>query len=121
MHTTIVKQEFASIYIPDICSYLYNMYYYSSSEQYTLFNNNTPHSEQRWTVLIRQLLHTFQWQSTTQWPTLNCLNPFKSEFTIVISSTTSRELLSQFSPCSGWRWFDVVDKLRKLYEKLYEN
>ena len=24
------------------------------------------------------------------------------------SSTTSRELLSQFSTCSGWRWFDVV-------------
>ena len=23
------------------------------------------------------------------------------------SSTTSRELLSQFSTCSGWRWFDV--------------
>ena len=27
------------------------------------------------------------------------------------SSTTSRELLSQFSTCSGWRWFDVVGKL----------
>ena len=24
------------------------------------------------------------------------------------SSTTSRELLSQFPTCSGWRWFDVV-------------
>ena len=24
------------------------------------------------------------------------------------SSTTSRELLSQFSCCSGWRWFDVI-------------
>ena len=24
------------------------------------------------------------------------------------SSTTSRELLSQFSTCSGWRWFDVA-------------
>ena len=24
------------------------------------------------------------------------------------SSTTSRELLPQFSTCSGWRWFDVV-------------
>ena len=29
------------------------------------------------------------------------------------SSTTSRELLSQFSTCSGWRWFDVGDKLKK--------
>ena len=27
------------------------------------------------------------------------------------SSTTSRELLSQFSTCSGWRWFDVVQIL----------
>ena len=29
------------------------------------------------------------------------LNPFEPEFTIVISSTTSRELLPQFSTCSG--------------------
>ena len=28
-------------------------------------------------------------------------NPFEPEFTIVISFTTSRELLSQFSTCSG--------------------
>ena len=26
------------------------------------------------------------------------------------SSTKSRELLPQFSTCSGWRWFDVVSK-----------
>ena len=31
------------------------------------------------------------------------------------SSTTSRELLSQFSTCSGWRWFDVVKKLQKIF------
>ena len=36
---------------------------------YTFFNNNTPHGEQRWTVLIRQLGHTFQWQHATQWAT----------------------------------------------------
>ena len=30
------------------------------------------------------------------------------------SSTTSRELLSQFSTCSGWRWPEVVWKLKKL-------
>ena len=30
------------------------------------------------------------------------------------SSTTSRKLLSQFSTCSGWRWFDVGEKYRKL-------
>ena len=41
-------------------------------------------------------------------------NPFRPEFTIVISSTTSRELLSQFSTCSGWRWFDVGEKLKKI-------
>ena len=35
--------------------------------------------------------------------TLSSLNlPWSS------SSNTSRELLSQFSTCSGWRWFDVV-------------
>ena len=30
------------------------------------------------------------------------------------SSTTSRELLSQFSTCSGWSLFDVVSKLKKI-------
>ena len=30
------------------------------------------------------------------------------------SSTTSRELLSQFSTCSRWKWFDVGDKLKKI-------
>ena len=30
------------------------------------------------------------------------------------SSTTSRELLSQFSTCSGWRWFDVGVELKKI-------
>ena len=48
----------------------YNIHKY----QYTFFNNNTPHGEQRWTVLIRQLLHTFQWQHATQWATLNYFN-----------------------------------------------
>ena len=30
------------------------------------------------------------------------------------SSTTSRELLSQFLTCSGWSWFHVGEKLRKI-------
>ena len=30
------------------------------------------------------------------------------QFPLSSSSTTSRELLSQFSTCSGWRWLDVV-------------
>ena len=41
-------------------------------------------------------------------------NPFRPEFTIVISSTTSHELLSQFSTCSGWRWLEVGDKWKKI-------
>ena len=41
-------------------------------------------------------------------------NTFKPEFTIVISSTTSRELLSQFSTCSGWRWLEVSEKLEEI-------
>ena len=36
------------------------------------------------------------------------INPFKPNFTLSSSSTTSRELLSQFSTCSGWRWYDVL-------------
>ena len=50
-----------------------NMIIYSR-KVYTFFNNNTPHGEQRWTVLIRQLLHTYQWQHATQWATRNCIN-----------------------------------------------
>ena len=42
------------------------------------------------------------------------VNPFKPDFTLSSSSTTSRELLSQFSTCSGWRWFNVVKKLKKI-------
>ena len=38
---------------------------------YSFLNNNTPHSEQRRTVLIRQLLYTVQWQHATQWATPN--------------------------------------------------
>ena len=30
------------------------------------------------------------------------------------SSTTSRELLSQFSTCSGWRWFEVGETIEDL-------
>ena len=41
-------------------------------------------------------------------------NPFKSDFTLSSSSTTSLELLSQFSTCSGWRWFDVGEKVKKI-------
>ena len=43
-----------------------------------------------------------------------CFNPFKPDFTLSSSSTTSRELLSQFSTCSGWRWFDGGEKLEKI-------
>ena len=35
---------------------------------------------------------------------IKVINPFKPWSS---SSTTSRELLSQFSTCSGWWWFDV--------------
>ena len=39
----------------------------------------------------------------------NFFNPFKS-LLLSSSSTTSCELLSQFSPCSGWIWLEVGDK-----------
>ena len=42
------------------------------------------------------------------------LDPFRPDFTLSFSSTTSRELLSQFSTCSGWRWFDVGEKVKKI-------
>ena len=38
------------------------------------------------------------------------------------SSTTSSELLSQFSTCSGWRWFDVVtENCNVLVNKFHGN
>ena len=41
------------------------------------------------------------------------------------SSTTSRELLSQFSTYSGWRWFEVSEKLKRIamywYTSFHEN
>ena len=46
----------------------------------------------------------------TNFQFLVAFNPFEPEFTIVISSTTSRELLPQFSTCSGWRWLEVGGK-----------
>ena len=41
-------------------------------------------------------------------------NPFKPDFTLSSSSTTSRELLSQFSTWRGWRWFEVGEKVKKI-------
>ena len=42
------------------------------------------------------------------------LNPFKPDFTLSSSFTTSRESLSQFSTCSEWRGFDVGEKVKKI-------
>ena len=36
------------------------------------------------------------------------INLWSLNLTLLSSSTTSCELLSQFSTCSGWRWFDDV-------------
>ena len=52
---------------------------------------------------------------------LNMFNPCEPEFTIVISSTTSRELLPQFSTCSGWRWCEVGENCHVLVNQLHEN
>ena len=48
------------------------------------------------------------WSRFNNFENIAVINPFKHDFTLPSSSTTSRELLSQFSTCSGWRWFDVV-------------
>ena len=37
------------------------------------------------------------------------------------SSTTSRELLSQFATCSGWKWFEVGEKLKKIVMYWYDS
>ena len=43
-------------------------------------------------------------------------NPGRPPFSDPGSATesTSRELLSQLSTCSGWRWFEVGKKLKKI-------
>ena len=39
-------------------------------------------------------------------------NPFSDPESA--TESTSRELLSQLSTCSGWRWFEVGKKLKKI-------
>ena len=68
-----------------------------------LFNNNTPHSQQRWTVIFRQLLHTFQWQHATQWATLNCFNQ-----TIVHCANSCKQSIRP-SRCIK-AWFRISDE-----------
>ena len=36
------------------------------------------------------------------------------------SSTRSRELLSQFSTCSGWRWFEIRENCHVLVNQFHE-
>ena len=48
-------------------------------------------------------------------------NPFKPDFTLSSSSTTSRELLSQFSTCSGWRWLESGGKWTKYIVIIIKN
>ena len=60
--------------------------------------------------ITRDYQPTLVWCQPTVYdtgPTSNqhWINPFKPDFTLSSSSTTSRELLSQFSTCSAWRWF----------------
>ena len=71
---------------------------------------NTPHSEQCWTFLIRQLLHAFQWQHATRWATLNC---FKQ--TIVHCANSCKQSISLECPSWKWRRKNVSFKLW-LYE-----
>ena len=62
--------------------------------------------------LRAQSLHpsTFsRWTTDIHTLTFSSLNlPLSS------SSTTSRELLSQFSTCSGWIWLEVGEKVKKI-------
>ena len=54
-------------------------------------------------------------QKIIEWLKCNKLSLTLSGLNLPLSSssTTSRELLSQFSTCSRWRWFDVVWKLKE--------
>ena len=66
---------------------------------YTHFNNNTSHSEQRWTVSIRQLSHISQWQHATQWVMLHCTNQ-----TTVHAQTRASSLLQAIHQDGGGGW-----------------
>ena len=95
---------------------------------YTFFNNNTPHGEQRWTVLIRQLLHTFQWQHATQWATLNCFNqtvvhcaksckqsitPQTTIFCVMVRKSDNSKYCVHYSQCTIFR-YDYIHQLSQL-------
>ena len=54
------------------------------------------------------------WNRIYRVPVGQEFNPFKPDFTLSSSSTTSRELLSQFSTCSGWKWFEEGGQSKKI-------
>ena len=50
-----------------------------------------------------------------------CLTLSSLNLPLSSSSTTSRELLSRFSTCSGWRWLEVGEKVKKIIVMYWKN
>ena len=50
-----------------------------------------------------------------------CLTLSSLNLPLSSSTTTSRELLSQFSTCGGWRWLEVGEKVKKIIVMYWKN
>ena len=65
-----------------------------------------------------------QWPPSFSWVVIfMCLILTLSNLNLPLSSssTTSRELLSQFTTCSEWRWFEVGENYHVLVNQFHEN
>ena len=49
------------------------------------------------------------------------LDPLGLNLLLLSSSTTSKEFLSQFSTCSGWRWLEMGKKSKKIAMYCYNS
>ena len=91
----------------------------SFSFEATIWTINKSHVLSLDTVYVCTRSKLFWFPSLVRVLTLSSLNlPLPS------SSTTSRELLSQFSTCSGWRWLEVGGKWKNILlflKRLREN
>ena len=67
-----------------------------------------------WCVIVWSMIFILFYNDRFTSHCNNSLTLSSLNLPLSFSSTTSRKLLSQSSTCSGWRWPEVGDKLKKL-------
>ena len=94
-----------------LCLQLDNGQFWGSYGNYVPLNILTQTSPGTTLVVYNLILLNRWYYSHWEWNvylTVSSLN-----LPLSFSSTTSRELLSQFSTCSGWKWLEVSSKWKK--------